>query len=203
MLHGHEYVVMGPNGLKWATGNVGAALPWDTGDYFAWGETEPSYSSGYAAASHQYYDTGSQTYTKYIPQQESTLTLEYEDDAARRNWGGTWRMPTIDELKWLNNHSQFEWTDNYKGTGVRGVIVTSTVETYKGNQIFLPAAGYWKETQRYESGTLGFCLYFWSSSTDEKAYAKAMMMEGSAQLMSCSTGNKPRYYGLSIRPVSN
>ena len=216
MLNGHEYVVMGPNGLKWATCNVGASSPIEPGDYFAWGETEPYYSSlnplvwktgkegGYAAASHQYYDTGSQSYTKYIPQQQgSTLTLETEDDAARQNWGGTWRMPTNDEMIWLKDHAQFEWTNNYNGTGVRGVIVTSTVETYKGNQIFLPVDGYRKETQWYEMGFFGYCLYFWSSSTDVKAAAKATMMEASDRTMSRSTGDRPRYHGLCVRPVSD
>ena len=200
MLNGHEYVVMGPNGLKWATCNVGASIPIEPGDYFAWGETEPYYSSldplvwktgkegGYAAAS----------YGKTI----TDITLQEQDDAARQNWGGTWRMPTIDEMIWLRDHSQFKWTDNYNGTGVRGVIVTSTVETYKGNQIFLPVTGYWKETQGYEMGWFGYCLYFWSS-TAENTFGKAMMMEASAQTMSYSTGNKPRYYGLSVRPVSD
>ena len=34
----HPYVNMG-DGLLWATCNVGADNPWDTGGYFAWGET--------------------------------------------------------------------------------------------------------------------------------------------------------------------
>ena len=34
-----------PSGLKWATFNVGATAPEGYGDYFAWGETEPYYSS--------------------------------------------------------------------------------------------------------------------------------------------------------------
>ena len=33
------YVEMGPK-IFWATRNIGAVNPWDTGDYFAWGETE-------------------------------------------------------------------------------------------------------------------------------------------------------------------
>ena len=202
MLNGHEYVVMGPNGLKWATCNVGADNPWDNGDYFAWGETEPYYSSlnplvwktgkegGYAAASYSIDITDT--------------TLQEQDDAARQNWGGTWRMPTNDELWWLVINTEHKWTDNYNGTGVRGLILTSKVENYNGNQIFLPVAGYWKETQRYEWWTFGYCFYFWSSSTgDDNASAKAMMMEGTAQSMSCSRGDKPRYYGLSVRPVSD
>ena len=42
----HTYVNLGlPSGLKWATTNVGAVLPEDYGDYFAWGEIEPYYLS--------------------------------------------------------------------------------------------------------------------------------------------------------------
>lgn len=29
-----------PSGVKWATCNVGAANPWDYGNYYAWGETD-------------------------------------------------------------------------------------------------------------------------------------------------------------------
>ena len=39
-INGHEYVDLGLS-VKWATSNVGADNPWDYGDYFAWGETEP------------------------------------------------------------------------------------------------------------------------------------------------------------------
>ena len=44
--NGHEYVDLGlPSGLKWATCNVGASKPEEYGDYFAWGDTVPYYSS--------------------------------------------------------------------------------------------------------------------------------------------------------------
>ena len=34
-----------PSGLKWASFNLGASAPEEYGDYYAWGETEPYYSS--------------------------------------------------------------------------------------------------------------------------------------------------------------
>ena len=34
-----------PSGLKWASFNLGASSPEEYGDYYAWGETEPYYSS--------------------------------------------------------------------------------------------------------------------------------------------------------------
>ena len=43
----HEYVDLGLS-VKWATCNVGASKPEEYGDYFAWGDTEPLYESGYA-----------------------------------------------------------------------------------------------------------------------------------------------------------
>ena len=30
-----------PSGTKWAKINIGATNPWNSGDYFAWGETTP------------------------------------------------------------------------------------------------------------------------------------------------------------------
>lgn len=43
-INGHEYIEMGP-GRKWATMNVGATLPEEEGDYYAWGDVEPYYTS--------------------------------------------------------------------------------------------------------------------------------------------------------------
>ena len=38
--NGHQYVDLGLS-VKWATMNVGAYAPKDTGAYYAWGELEP------------------------------------------------------------------------------------------------------------------------------------------------------------------
>ena len=43
-INGHEYIEMGP-GRKWATMNVGATLPEEKGDYYAWGDVETYYTS--------------------------------------------------------------------------------------------------------------------------------------------------------------
>ncbi len=42
IIEGHEYVDLGlPSRTLWATYNVGAASPYEKGQYFAWGEVEP------------------------------------------------------------------------------------------------------------------------------------------------------------------
>lgn len=60
-------------------------------------------------------------------------------DAATKNWGNDWAMPTSDQLKELVE--KCEWS--YEGNGY-------TVTGPNGNSIFLPAAGY-----RYESNVVG------------------------------------------------
>lgn len=64
MANGHEWVDLGlPSGTKWATMNVGAESPEDYGDYFAWGETQPK--ATYTLDNYKWYDSETETYTKY------------------------------------------------------------------------------------------------------------------------------------------
>lgn len=90
-INGHEYVDLGlPSGLKWATCNVGANKPEDYGNYYAWGETGTK--SSYGASN-------SKTYGK----QMNDIKGNSQYDAARSNWGGSWRLPTEKELEELVN----------------------------------------------------------------------------------------------------
>ncbi len=144
----YDYVDLGlPSGLKWATSNVGAANPWDYGDYFAWGETvgygksdpsnahNKSYTGGSTVKTYYFWDTykycsgtSSKTLTKYnystsYGTVDNKYTLDLSDDAARVNMGGSWRMPTYDEQRELINNCYWEWTSSYSGKGVEGYIV--------------------------------------------------------------------------------
>ena len=98
--NGHEYVNLGLS-VKWATCNVGASSPEEYGDYFAWGEVEPK--SIYDFSTYKYCNGSETTLTKYNYSSsygtvDNKTTLELSDDAARANWGGSWRMPTDAEL---------------------------------------------------------------------------------------------------------
>ena len=136
--NGHQYVDLGLS-VKWATCNVGTTKPEGYGDYFAWGETRSK--SYYNGSSYTYYD--------------NPTTLPLSADAARANWGGKWRMPTIDEFEELRNNCTWKWTTQ---NGVNGYKVTSNSN---GNYIFLPAAGYRDLGSLYGAGDYG---YYWSSS---------------------------------------
>ncbi len=176
MINGHEYVDLGLS-VKWATCNVGAEKPSDYGDYFAWGETSPK---------SEYTEANSVTYKKNM----GDIAGDSRYDAARANWGGSWRLPTKAEIEELVNKCETRWT-TYNGS--EGRLVTGS----NGNSIFLPAAGWCRGSSRGYVGELGS---YWSSSPDE-SYTEY------AYRLYFYDGNFSRYWssrygGPTVRPVS-
>ncbi len=192
---GHEWVDLGLS-VKWATCNVGATKPEEYGNYYAWGETTTK--SSYAGENYKWSNDGCDTFTKYCTNSDygtvdGKKELELEDDAARANWGGAWRMPTDKEWTELYDKCAWKWTEDYKGIGVRGYIVTSLTN---GNAIFLPTAGYRNYVALYGAGDNG---RYWSSSlfTDYPCSAGCVNFFSDYVYRS----DKSRYYGFSVRPV--
>ncbi len=159
-LNGHEWVDLGlPSGTKWATCNVGASVPGEYGDYFAWGETTPK--SYYGWDNYKYCNGDPYKLTKYCFDAyfgnngfiDNLTTLERTDYATTANWGNGWRMPTKAELEELIGRCSWTWT-NYGGSN--GYRVTGP----NGNTIFLPAAGYsYNGSLRYD----GINGCYWSN----------------------------------------
>ena len=134
-----------PSGLKWATCNLGATTPEEYGDYFAWGETEPK--SGYTA-------DNSATYKKAI----GDISGDLRYDAARKNWGNSWRIPTEAEFSELISNCTWTWTtqNNVNGYRVTGV---------NGNSIFLPAASCCVGSSLSSRGEYG---NYWASTPERR-----------------------------------
>ena len=191
---GHIYVDLGlPSGLKWATCNIGATTPEGYGDYFAWGETNPK--DNYKWSTYKYCKGSSDTMTKYCTQSsygtvDNKTTLELSDDAARANWGGTWRMPTKVEQDELRNNCTWTWTTQ---NGVNGHKVTSKTN---GNSIFLPAAGYRYGTSVDYVGSYGT---YWSSSLYESSPIYACYLR--FNLGGVAGGYYYRNHGHTVRAV--
>ena len=183
--------------VYWGTTNIGASKPEDYGDYYAWGETEPKES--YSWSTYKYGTSSSGPFFKYNTSDsygtvDNKTVLEPEDDVASVKLGGEWRMPTDAEWTELRTKCTWTWTTNYNGTGVKGQIVTAT----NGNSIFLPAAGYRRDTKLYDAGSYG---YYWSSSlnTDKPSIAWYVNFN-SGTVRRRDYGY--RSYGQSVRPVS-
>ena len=160
-----EIIDLGFSDFLWADRNIGANSPTDYGDYFAWGETKPK--DNYSWDCYKYCQDGDEhKLTKYCTNKDygkvdDKKILDPEDDAATKNWGNGWRMPTMEEYRDLFANSDREWT---KKDGVNGCEFTSKKN---GNKIFFPAAGVKWDT--ISSGT-GSSVDYWSSTLGTSVY---------------------------------
>ena len=103
--------------VKWSSINFGAESTYEKGGLYLWGDVNNSGSVPYYSAPNQYYISGS------------------EYDIVRANWGESWRMPNMSEIRELVTGCV--WS---KATvnGVEGMKVTGK----NGNSIFIPNTGY-------------------------------------------------------------
>ena len=175
-----------PSGTKWACCNVGADKPEAYGGYYAWGETEEK--------SRYYWDT-------YIHCDGSFDTCHNlgsdiagtQYDVAHVKWGGSWVMPSFDQIYELTNNCTTQWTTQYR---VEGRTFTGP----SGGTIFLPAAG-----SRWDDVLIsaGFSGHYWSSWSSIPSFS-----DYDAYRLYFDPGHalwgylSYRYYGQSVRPVS-
>ena len=195
--NGHSYVDLGlPSGTKWATMNIGAEKETDYGLYFAWGETQ-----GYSGITDEKqfswddykYGTSTSNLTKYNST-DGLTTLEPSDDAATVNWGGKWRMPTVEQINELldTDNCTNEWVTDYNGSEVSGTLFTS-VRTE--NKLFIPSAG------KYSGGSLSYVGgggFVWSTLlSGTKFGAQCLYFYSGEAVLSADH----RYCGLPVRSV--
>lgn len=150
-INGHDYVIIG--GKKWATMNIGATTVAGSyrtayGNYFAWGETTPYYSSinltsdntatitwGYKITSYSHDNNKYYANNSYLKYKETKSILDGGDDAATANWGGTWRTPTEEDFCSLieacsgNNYSTYVSELSPSNKDHRGVYKLSKDQT--------------------------------------------------------------------------
>ena len=188
----HEAVDLGLSVL-WASFNIGSDSPEEAGYYFSWGETssKPDYSWEY----YKWCSGTSTTLTKYCVSSNSGTVddkkrLEQEDDAAHVHWGGTWRIPTRQEIKELCENCSWSYQENN-----RGYTVTSKIN---GNQIFLPFSDSFAEW----SPVPGRCGLYWTSEIGDSSISStsafALYIESTSYRYD---DTQPRYRGLTIRAV--
>ena len=113
-------------------------------------------------------------------------------DAARANWGGTWRMPTDAEMEELIENCEWEWTT------LGGKIGHKVTSKKNGNSIFLPPTGIRCCGEDIGAGS----DEYWSSSSCRESYDEAwsMFLE-SEEADDVQMSETPRYYGVCVRPV--
>ena len=179
--------------VKWANMNVGATKDSGFGSYFAWGEIKTK----------KYYSWGTYAWSK----DDSNFLLKYSiadkkiqlaptDDAARANWGGEWRMPTIAECEELTDPDKCSWEWTTKD-GVNGYKVTGKKT---GNSIFLPITGF-----RFYDGVQFRAIkgIYWTSSLYQGNPNRAYCLEFDFSDVDVTFGNlsSNRFSGRCIRAV--
>ena len=201
----HDKVQLWANGPYWATTNIGAENPWDSGYYFWWGDTigykrvnDAWVASDGSSANFSFGSDNTPTYGKddATLQNEGWLTadgvLAPEHDAAHVQWGGSWRMPTRQELDDLNNNCYWTWTTT---NGVNGYVVSGK-GGYASASIFLPTAGYGYGPSLGNAGSHG---RYWSSVPDAgSSYAWYLNFDSSGR---GTDYRSDRYYGRPVRPL--
>ena len=189
-----DKVQLWAGGPYWATTNIGAENPEDSGLYFWWGDTvgyrreASAWAASDDSSSNFSFGSGNTpTYNKGIDtiQGEGWVTtdgvLAQTHDAAHAHWGGNWQMPTTQDISLLINNCDWTWTTR---NGVNGVIFQGRGD-YVSASIFLPAAGFDGGTSIYEAGSGG---HYWSSAgaTSYEIY-RAMEEDGTPTLVATVT----------------
>lgn len=187
-----------PSGVLWATCNVGATTPEESGDYFAWGETQTkdmydwsTYAYGNAYNELTKYcclaDLGHDGFT------DDLAGLEADDDAATVNMGGGARTPDTGNWNELLEYTTRTWTSV---NGVNGCLFTAA----NGNTLFLPAAGNISGGELCDT-TMGF---YWSNTVYSVYPANAWCMFLSSGEVAVINGRgRTRSYGFTVRAVKS
>ena len=190
-----------------------AANEYDFGDYFAWAAKEPwctSYSrtgTGGSVSVTPNAWSNTQNATAYdwstVPYKDGTNescsqytkdgdVLAMSDDAAHEILGGDWQLPTKDIWENLNDENKYQWDwttlDDYNGRKV-------TSRTDNTKTIFLPAAGYVRETSFRDVGSYG---RYWSGTAYSSTRAYGLYFNSGGVY---AQSNYYRYHGYSVRPV--
>lgn len=181
-----------PSGNKWDACNVGAEIPSDYGDYYAWAETETK--TYYNWHYYRWADGDMYHILKYnmqpqIGKVDEKTVLEAEDDVAQALLRGGWRIPSIADYEELFAECTSEIISI---NGINGTVFISKKSMDEENFLFLPEPKY-KFNNDLCNGT-----YYWTSELgtySNTAFCASVKGELSSILAA------PRYLGETVRAV--
>lgn len=179
----HPHIIDLGLSTKWACCNVDAHAPEEYGGYYAWGEIEEKAVNNWSTYTHT--DGSSKTCNLG----SDIAGTQY--DVAHVKWGGSWNMPTKDQVTELLDNCETEWTTM---NGVKGRKFTGP----NGNSIFLPAAGYHPESSVIQEG--GGSGIWTSTFVGNSYYGRAYTLSFGPDYAKCDQWAS-LCHGNTIRPV--
>lgn len=213
--------------VKWAGTNVGANSPEEVGYLYAWGEVSPKeeytfdnyvwwdyrfsdgddgwwsdtsiekYGSSYSDSDYERWDG---YYDSYYWFDDYRTVLELDDDAARAEWRGTWRMPTQAECQELVDNCTIE---KVKYNNCDGFLFTCTKPGYTDKRLFFPLtpSKYMGDETMFESSSKRYSGLCWSSTQYLPFPVCAYAFRSVDPYTSCTLGPISRNVGFPVRPV--
>ena len=226
------------SGTLWADRNIGATDIYDGGKLFQWGDPTPydipEHTDGtindgqkmFRWDDYKWSENGTDTMTKYNNTDRKT-TLDPEDDAAHVNMGGTWKMPTKEQVIELFNETNQElyakltddsdpvivaegtfnvndewvnwaYIDGHTSDEASGKLTYMKLRSKSnGNIMVVPSSIYILDGSVNTVGRQG---YFWSSSLSSKDVSSAW--SGNFNQYGYGVDSSSwRFMGLSVRGV--
>lgn len=167
--------------VNWATVNLGASSPSQSGLLFAWGEIAPK--DKYTMGNYVYKDPDNEQWTIDIG--ASISGTEYDPARAQNH---NWRMPTQKEFLELCEKCSWQWIDDNQSKGYK-------VIGPNGNQIFLPVGG-----QDLFGTADGITGNYWSGSLSQGLGRTSIGLSFNNERY--YTNGTYKYVGKLIRPVT-
>ncbi len=194
------------SGNLWASANIGANYPEETGDFYAWGDTlDPMKKSHFDWSSYKWSNGSNYSLTKYNLTANSGDNgfvdgkdeLEDEDDVVKIKLGGKWQTPTVADFNELIKTCAYIET---KINGVSGYLFSSkTDQDNPKKKMFMPYTGYQNGKDLINGGFIGYYWtrnlyngYSWTSENACNFFFRSFGIEIS---------NSFRCNGEAIRPV--
>ena len=198
-----------PSGVLWAKKNIDltqtdhftASEYQYACSYFSWGNMDGYNPISDSAFSYDWGASNSGTYNS-TKGRLLTCNIPLSQDAARVSLGAPYRIPTVEEFIELFNNCHCLDNNGNIATGyvrvtVNGIVGVHLQSKHNGNRIFLPAAGFGKDTAWNNYSEQGA---YWSSSLNTDEIGNALFFNDGAWTIS-SQFFGPRYHGFAIRPV--
>lgn len=159
--------------VKWASWNIGASAPEETGNLVGWADPTGAKSSW----SNDFYPSTNPP--------ANICGTEY--DIASVQWGSGWRLPSKDEMEELLAQCTWTWTAR---DGVSGYLV----EGANGNSIFLPITG-----ERIGITVLNNARgSYWTGTCRPEGWANSLSFNEASKTSAIDS----RYMGQAVRPVT-
>lgn len=161
-INGHGYVDLGlPSGTKWAVCNIGANNSTDIGNYYSWGESDVKSTYKYDEAITMFQD---------LP--DISGSVKY--DTAKKLWGESWTMPTVEQWKELFSKTKVKYV---KLNSAEGFIFRGR----NNKTLFIPYGGY----QEGNSPYLWAAGRYWTSNADYRYHGESPLYPENAYSSAC------------------